>query len=214
MRDLINELAAVYRQVERDNADGDEIVRVTMRRQYSTDAAALWSALTEPDRIARWFMPISGDLREGGSFQLEGNANGEILTCESPSLLRTTFGGPDSIVTLTLTPKETGSTELQLEHAVPLAMAQNVAGALFVGPGWDGAFLGLGLYVAGKAAGDPVEAANSPEVVEFNIAAIELWSTVAGDAGATPEEVAQGRAMALAQFAPDSAEAAEVGRNA
>lgn len=129
-------------------------------------------------------------------------------------MLRTIFGGADSIVTLTLTPQDDGGTELQLDHSVPLAMAQNVAGALFVGPGWDGAFLGLGLYVAGEAEGDPVEAANSPEVVEFNIAAIELWSTVAGEAGATREEVAQGRAMALAQFAPDSAEAAEAGRNA
>lgn len=213
MRDLINELAAVHRQVARESADGDETVRVTMRRQYSTDAADLWSALTEPDRIARWFLPISGDLREGGSFQLEGNANGEILTCDSPSLLRTTFGGPDSIVTLTLTPKDNGSAELQLDHTVPLAMAQNAAGALFVGPGWDGAFLGLGLYLAGEAVGDPQEFENSPEVVEFNIAAIDFWSTVADEAGATPEELAQARAMSFAQFAPDTAEAAEADRN-
>lgn len=81
-------------------------------------------------------------------------------------------------------------------------MAQSVAGALFVGPGWDGAFLGLGLYVAGEAVGDPREAANSPEVVEFNIASIDRWSTVADQAGATPEEVEQTRAIALAQFAP------------
>lgn len=76
MRDLISELAEVHRRVAGDNADGDELVRVTMRRRYSTDTKDLWSALTEPDRIARWFMPVSGDLREGGSFQLEGNANG------------------------------------------------------------------------------------------------------------------------------------------
>ncbi|GAB3251511.1 SRPBCC family protein [Arthrobacter pigmenti] len=214
MRDLINELAAVHRQVSRENADGDEIVRVTMSRQYSTDAADLWSALTEPDRIARWFMPISGDLREGGSFQLEGNADGEILTCDSPSLLRTTFGGPDSIVTLTLAPGDDGTTELQLDHTVPLAMAQNVAGALYVGPGWDGAFLGLALYVAGEAEGDPVEAANSQEVVEFNIVSVDRWTTVVDDAGATSAEIEQARAVALGQFAPDSAEAEEASRNA
>lgn len=209
MRDLINELAAVHRQVARENADGDEVVRVTMRRRYSTDAVDLWSALTEPDRIARWFMPVSGDLREGGSFQLEGNANGDILTCQPPSLLRTTFGGPESILAVTVTPEGNDEAELQLDHAVPLAMAQTVAGALFVGPGWDGAFLGLGLYIAGEAVGDPREAANSPEAVRFNIAAIDRWSTVADQAGATPEEIEQARAMALAQFAPDTAEAAE-----
>lgn len=208
MRDLIDELATVHRQATRENADGDEMVRVTMRRRYSTDAADLWSALTEPDRIARWFMPVSGDLCEGGSFQLEGNASGDILTCQAPSLLRTTFGGAESILTLTITPEGDAETELQLEHTVPLSMAQNVAGALFVGPGWDGAFLGLGLYIAGEAVGDPHEFANSPEVVRFNVVSIDRWTTVADQAGATPEEIEQGRAMALAQFAPGTAEAA------
>ncbi len=204
MKDLIDELAAVHRQVARENTDGDEVVRVTMRRSYPTDAADLWSALTEPERIARWFMPISGDLREGGSFQLEGNASGDILTCEPPSLLRTTFGGPDSIVTLTLTPDGDTATELTLDHVVPLSMAQSVAGALFVGPGWDGAFLGLGLYTAGEAVGgDPREAANTPEVQKFNVASIERWTTVANEAGAAPEEIEQLRAIAFAQFAPD-----------
>ncbi|WP_051298589.1 SRPBCC family protein [Arthrobacter castelli] len=214
MRDLINELTAVHRQVAREAQDGDEIVRVTMRRRYSTDAPDLWAALTEPERIARWFMPVSGDLREGGSFQLEGNADGEILRCDPPSQLRTTFGGAESVLTLTLTPGDDGQTELRLDHTVPLAMAQNVAGALFVGPGWDGAFLGLCLYVAGEAEGDPREVAESPEVVEFNIAAIDRWSAVADQAGAAPEEIAQGRAMALAQFAPGTAEAAEAAGNA
>ena len=214
MRDLIDELAAVHRQVARENADGDEVVRVTMRRRYSTDAGDLWSALTEPDRIARWFMPVSGDLREGGSFQLEGNANGDILDCQPPSLLRTTFGGPESILTVTVIPEGDAETELQLDHTVPLSMAQSVAGALFVGPGWDGAFLGLGLYLAGEAVGDPREAANSPEVVRFNVASIDRWTSVTDQAGAMPEEIEQGRAMALAQFAPDTAEAAEATGNA
>jgi len=40
----------------------------------------------------RWFLPLHGDLREGGSFQLEGNAGGDILTCTPPQLLRVTFG--------------------------------------------------------------------------------------------------------------------------
>src|ERR1700752_2031781 len=144
MRDLVEDLAAAHRAVARDHADGTDVVRVTMRRRYATDPDDLWSALTDPDRIRRWFMPVAGGLRAGGDFQLEGNAGGDILVCEPPTRLRTTFGGPESVLTLTL--RAVGEeTELELDHTVPIAMAQSVAGALFVGPGWDGAFIGLGL---------------------------------------------------------------------
>lgn len=201
MRDLIEELAKVHRAVRREKEDGGEIVRVTMRRTYATDQADLWSALTEPERIARWFMPITGDLRAGGDFQLEGNAGGEILDCEPPSRLRTTFGGPESVLTLTLTAVGDG-TELELDHSVPLAMAQSVAGALFVGPGWDGAFLGLGLYVDGEEIGDPQQLAQDPVLVPFTRGSVERWTAVVAESGATPEETEAGRRMAVAQFVP------------
>ena len=202
MIDLLTQLAAVHRSVGREPGDPDEIVRVTLRRSYSTTAADLWEAITDPDRIARWFMPISGDLKVSGTFQLEGNAGGEILACEPPRLLRTTFGGPSSILQLTLSPVDTESTELVLEHSVPLAMAHSVAGALFVGPGWDGALLALGLFVDGQVAEDPRAAAASPEAVEYSQQSIELWAQVVADSGATAEETEGGRQAALAQFAP------------
>lgn len=202
MIDLLTQLAAVHRSVGREPGDPDEIVRVTLRRSYSTTAADLWEAITDPDRIARWFMPISGDLKVSGTFQLEGNAGGEILACEPPRLLRTTFGGPSSILQLTLSPVGTESTELVLEHSVPLAMAHSVAGALYVGPGWDGALLALGLFVDGQVAEDPRAAAASPEAVEYSQQSIELWAQVVADSGATAEETEGGRQAALAQFAP------------
>jgi uncharacterized protein YndB with AHSA1/START domain len=205
VRDLIAELAKTHRAVARDSSDLGEIVRVTMRRTYATDPADLWEALTDPERIRRWFMPISGELKEGGSYQLEGNAGGEILECSRPSRLRTTFGSPESIVQLTLAARGAETTELTLDHSVPLAMASSVAGALFVGPGWDGAFLGLALYVAGEAHGDPREAANLPETIAFSRASIERWTEVVRAAGATPEETEGVRRTALAQFDPQGA---------
>jgi hypothetical protein len=75
-------------------------------------------------------MPISGDLRIGGTFQLEGNAGGEILACEPPRLLRVTFGGPTSVVEVRLTAEDGSGTVLELEHTVPIEMAQSGAGAL------------------------------------------------------------------------------------
>jgi uncharacterized protein YndB with AHSA1/START domain len=202
VRDLIADLAKTHRAVARDDSDLGEIVRVTMRRTYATDPADLWECLTDPGRIARWFMPISGELKEGGAYQLEGNAGGEILECSPPVRLRTTFGGPESILHLTLTAVES-ETELTLDHTVPVAMAGSVAGALFVGPGWDGAFLGLELHLADEIAGDPREMANSPEVIAVSKASIDLWTDVVREAGATPDEVEGGRQMSLAQFAPE-----------
>src|ERR1041384_2509354 len=120
MRDLIAELAEVHRTVAQENDGSNEVVRVTMSRTYATDPADLWSALTDPERIARWFMPISGDLREGGEYQLEGNASGQILVCDAPGRLEVSFGGPDSILVLTLV-ATTGGTRLTPDPAVPLA---------------------------------------------------------------------------------------------
>ena len=101
--------------------------------------------------------------------------------------LRTTFGGPESVLTLTL--RAVGEeTELELDHTVPIAMAQSVAGALFVGPGWDGAFIGLGLYVDGEPIGDPQEMANDPILFPVMRRSIELWTEVVSASGATPEE--------------------------
>lgn len=202
--DLFSELDAIHRQVDVDAVDGDT-VRVLLRRRYPTDPADLWNALTDPERVVRWFLPLHGDLREGGSFQLEGNAGGDILTCTPPTLLRVTFGHETSVVVLRLA-ADGEDTVLELEHTVPVAMAGSAAGSLFVGPGWDGALLGLGLHVRGEAVGDPVAAAGSPEVVEFNRGSVDRWVAAAEASGAaTAEQIEGGRHAALAQFVPGAA---------
>jgi uncharacterized protein YndB with AHSA1/START domain len=206
MIDIASQLKAIHRQVEQQlPADGSgERVSVLLRRGYDAPIDDVWDAVTQPDRIKRWLMPISGELRVGGSFQLEGNAGGEILTCEPPRLLKVTFGAPTSIVEVRLTPDGDGDTVLELEHTVPIEIAQSGAGALYVGPGWDGALLGLGLFLRGEAVGDPVAAANSPEAQEFSRQSVHAWAEVVKDSGtATAEQLAGATEVSLAQFAPD-----------
>jgi uncharacterized protein YndB with AHSA1/START domain len=206
MIDIASQLNAIHRQVEQQlPADGSgERVSVLLRRGYDAPIDDVWDAVTQPDRIKRWLMPISGELRVGGSFQLEGNAGGEILTCEPPRLLKVTFGAPTSIVEVRLTPDGDGDTVLELEHTVPIEIAQSGAGALYVGPGWDGALLGLGLFLRGEAVGDPVAAANSPEAQEFSKQSVHVWAEVVKDSGtATAEQLAGATEVSLAQFAPD-----------
>lgn len=54
---------------------------VRLRRIYDAPIDDIWDALTDPERIGRWFLPISGDFRLGGRYQFEGNAGGEIRAC-------------------------------------------------------------------------------------------------------------------------------------
>jgi len=192
--DIRAQLDAIRREV----STSGESVSVHLTRSYDSPVEEVWDAITEPERIARWLYPISGDLRVGGSFQLEGNAGGDILECEPPNRLKVTFGGPTSHVELRLTSNASGDTVFDLEHTVPLEMAGSGAGALFVGPGWDGALMSLGLYLQGHVAEDPVAAASSPEALEFSKQSVDVWTEVVDASGtATPDQVA------VAQFAPE-----------
>ena len=77
---------------------------------------------------------------------------------------------------------------------------------MWVGPGWDGALLGLGLFLRGEAVGDPVAAASSPQVQEFSKESVSAWAAVVEDSGtATAEQLAEATEVSLAQFAPDQA---------
>ena len=200
------QIDAIQREVRRTpREDGGEDVTVLARRSYAADPEDTWSALTDPSRIARWFMPISGDLRVGGNFQLEGNAGGDILECDKPHRLRVTFGGETSFLELRLSP-DGDRTTLELEHTVPIEMAQSGAGALWVGPGWDGALLGLSLFLAGDVADDPVAAASSPEALAFSEQSVRAWADAVEASGtATPEQLAEAVQVSMAQFAPDAA---------
>jgi len=203
--DIATSIGAIQREVSRNSEGGAELVSVRLRREYEASVEDVWSALTDPSRIRRWFMPVSGNLQEGGDFQLEGNAGGRILRCDPPSMLKATFGGETSIVELRLEASGDGRTVLELHHSVPLEMAGSGAGALYVGPGWDGAFLALGLFLAGTTIDDPVAAASSPEAQAFSRESVEAWTKVIQDSGtASPEEITAAVEMSLAQFAPDS----------
>jgi activator of Hsp90 ATPase-like protein len=201
--DILEHINAVQREVSRTG----ETVTVLMRRSYRAEPAEVWDALTDPERMRRWFMPVSGDLKVGGSFQLEGNAGGDILECDPPKRFKVTFGGPTSLLELRLLPGADSSTELELEHSMGEAPAPGGSGALWVGPGWDGGLLGLALYVTGElpADADPVEMANSPEVVDYNEQSVRAWIEAIRASGTTTEEdLLSAAKISLSQYAPDA----------
>jgi uncharacterized protein YndB with AHSA1/START domain len=203
MKDVLEELAATAREVARRGTGDDELIAVTVRREYPAEVADVWDAVTDPQRLARWFAPVTGDLREGGSFQVEGNAAGDVRECTPPTALTVTWGSPTSVVRVRLSATDAG-TVLELEHTVPAALAGSGAGALYVGPGWDGTLLGLALWLRGELVEDPATWQASPEVREVNAGSIEAWAaTVRASGTATEDELAAATAAARAQFTPD-----------
>lgn len=153
-------IGAVTREVSSREHEGKLARVVVATREYNTRVDDLWDALTNVERIPRWFTPISGDLRLGGRYQLKGNAQGTITRCEPPRSLAVTweYGGTISWVNVTLREAAQGRTELQLEHLAHEDEHWIKFGPGAAGVGWDMALLGLEHHIDGAAQVSPEEA--------------------------------------------------------
>lgn len=189
----------VTREVRSGSRDGSPTRIAVARRVYPTDRAALWDAVTSADRIARWFLPITGELRVGGHYQLEGNAGGVVERCAEPESFAVTweFGGMVSWLAVTLV-ADGGHTRLELVHESPVdpdMWRQYGPGA--VGVGWDLALYGLALHLESGAPVDPELAATfptSPEGVALVRLAADGWADAAiadGDDSGPAKEAAE-----------------------
>lgn len=142
------------------SADGAGVVRIEDR--YDTDIEDLWTALTDPARLARWYGRVEGDLRPGGQFRtyIEANdieATGRVDACEPPRRLQLTTretdesyrrgqGVPpyDASIEVTLTAVG-DQTDLTIQvRGMPL---DKIA---FFGAGWQIHAENLAAYLAGR----------------------------------------------------------------
>jgi uncharacterized protein YndB with AHSA1/START domain len=134
------------------SADGTGIVRIEDR--YDTDIDNLWSALTDPDRLARWYGQVEGDLRPGGQFRahLEGwDGTGRVEACEPGRrlLVRTNADEPyDVVVEATLT--SGGDQAILVIEACGMPLDLIAA----YGVGWQIHAENLAAYLAGRERGD------------------------------------------------------------
>src|SRR5690606_32513269 len=67
------QINAVHRQVGTRQIEAGEARTVVISQTYRASVDDVWDACTSAERIPRWFLPVSGDLRVGGKYQLEGN---------------------------------------------------------------------------------------------------------------------------------------------
>lgn len=199
-QDPVALVRATERVVVPTEVDGIPARVVTARRTYRAGIGEVWDALTTAERLPRWFAPVSGDLRLGGRYQVEGNAGGEILTCEAPRLFEVTweFMGATSWVAVELTGTSEG-TRLELRHTQQIDhdfWRQFGPGA--TGVGWDLSLLGLAQHLSGAPDVDPAQAeawSLSAEGKAFSTGCADGWAAADIEAGADPEAArAAGRA--------------------
>ncbi|MGC2297028.1 MAG: SRPBCC domain-containing protein [Candidatus Dormiibacterota bacterium] len=146
------------------SADGKGIVRIEDR--FDTNIADLWSALTDPARLAGWHGQVEGDLRLGGEFRVylesdDWQGAGRVEACEPEQRLLVTTresdeswrkgqGAPpfDETIEARLT-ADGDQTVLVIEvRGLPL---NKIA---FYGAGWQIHAENLAAYLAGREHGD------------------------------------------------------------
>ena len=211
MIDIVREVEATEREVGSGTLAAGDAKVVRLRRTFDAPIDDVWDALTNPERIGRWFLPISGDYRLGGRYQFEGNAGGEILECEKPNRLRVSWvygevSSPADVseVVLRLSSPDAGRTTVELEHtAVVPEEFWPIYGPGAVGVGWDGGMLGLSLHLQGGKVDDPIAWQTSDEGRAFNALASEAWGGASLAAGEDPAVVATMVANTTQFYAPD-----------
>lgn len=155
-------VGADVREVARGEREGRPTHVVRAKRTYPASQEDLWSAITEKQRLERWFGEVSGDFQRGGRFSIEDNADGDITSCDPPHTLALTweFGGKTSWVTVTIQDVKEGAL-LTIEHELPTDEESEAHwekyGPGATGVGWDMAMLGLDGHL--QLNGQPVIAA-------------------------------------------------------
>lgn len=189
MIDVTQQISAVRRQVGTCVLEVGQARTVTVSQTYDADISDVWDACTNPDRIPRWFLPVSGDLRLGGRYQLQGNAGGTIESCDPPHGFAATweFGDDVTWIEVRLAAEPDGRTRFEIEH---IAHVDDERWARFgpgaVGVGWDLALMGLAIHLSSGRAVDSQESAAwtaSAEGSQFVSLSSQRWCQASISAG-------------------------------
>ncbi|MDX6283506.1 MAG: hypothetical protein QOH03_4577 [Kribbellaceae bacterium] len=143
---------SLFGSTERTVTRSGERRTVRLRRPYAATPADLWSACTEPERVARWIGALAGDRTIGGEMRLQMTADETVVlrieACDEPHRLQATWstpGEPDSRIELTFE-GQGETTVLTLEHSL-VGDERTAAGK---GLGWEDFLNRLHELLAGR----------------------------------------------------------------
>ena len=109
---------------------------VRMEELYDTGIHDLWSALTEPSRLARWVADVEGDLRLAWRFRArftsEWDGPGRVDVCRAPHHLAVVMApgtAEETVIEATLTAEQDKTRPVVEERGIPLARWPSTAPA-------------------------------------------------------------------------------------
>ncbi|MEV6985052.1 SRPBCC family protein [Sphaerisporangium sp. NPDC051017] len=212
--EVSEQINAVQRHLGTRVLDAGEARVLTISQVYDATVEDVWDACTNAERIPRWFLPVSGDLRVGGRYQFEGNAGGTVERCDPPKSFAATWehGGGMSWIEVTVSPEADG-TRFELQHIV---LASDVDGHWdtfgpgAVGIGWDSGLMGLATHLGSGRGVTPDAAAEwiaSDEGKRFFTLSGERWrdADIAAGADEATATAAAERVIAAYTASPEAA---------
>ena len=146
---------------------------MTVQDRFDTDIDDLWSAITDPARLARWLGEVEGDLRLGGEFRAHFSlasgweGTGRVEACEPPRrlLVRTVdeVKSDEQFIEATLTADGDQTIFVWEERGMPVSLLAPY------GAGIQAQVEDLAAYIAGR------EGADFGDAVERAPPAYEDW---------------------------------------
>jgi uncharacterized protein YndB with AHSA1/START domain len=129
--------------------DGKAVVR--MEDVFDTDIDDLWSALTDPQRLARWIARVEGDIRLGGQFRASFTSGwegpGRVDVCDPPRRLVVIMSqdqDDETVIAAELVPDGDRTRLVVEERGLPLDEAADH------GAGWQAHVEDLAAHLAGR----------------------------------------------------------------
>ncbi len=123
---------------------------VRLEDRFDTNIADVWSAITDPDRAARWIAVVSGDFRVGGeltaSFTSDWQGTLRVEVCDAPHRLQLLAGAGDeqTVMEAVLSEDGAGTRLVVEERGLPISDLP------YHGAGWHVHLQDLAAMLAGE----------------------------------------------------------------
>ncbi len=154
--DVTQQIRDVERRVGSRSLEAGPTRTVTISQTYGTDIDDLWDACTNPERIPRWFLPITGELGSAVAISSRATRAGRSRSASRRNGLFATWeiGGDVNWIEVRLARAIGADATRARAHRARRRRHVDAVRSGRRGIGWDMALIGL---VPHLASGDPVD---------------------------------------------------------